>query len=303
MVTSDTVQSPLLQIAAIERFPPELTQYLAKHFLEPSSVTALTLASKHMAITLGTQSWRACRENLGERQALLNLLEKDLPGLVYCHDCVKLHSLEKSRLICRECDILEERTSCWSGSQVGFKLMDVQLAMKRHRQGADNRSNLSGLAQEFTGPAFAEPSYVRHENLQLRIVSDELLVRVQDWMILPDAELIGRIKPIDILGWAKTCIHGAFDYSKSNFLRCRCNHWEQSIECGVCGGLKQCEYCHTEYQLDAKRMGQYVAFVFTSWRNYGSELTRLDPKWKEHSRQWAAEYPWLPEYNSSKKIY
>lgn len=88
---SDDIQSSLPQVAAIERFPPELTQYLTKNFLEPSSVTAGTLASKHMVATIGTQSWRTSRENSGERQALLALLEKDLPGLVHCHDCVKLH--------------------------------------------------------------------------------------------------------------------------------------------------------------------------------------------------------------------
>lgn len=182
-------------------------QYLAKQFLEPSSVTVLTLASKHMAASIGTQSWRTCRENLEQRQALLSLLEKDLPGLVHCHDCVKLHCLEKSPLICRECGIIEECTACCSGSHVGFKLPDVHLAMKRHRLGVEIHSNLSSLARQDTGLAYLEPGHVRHEDLQLRIVSDKLLVRVQNWMIIPEAEIIGKNTPIHIGEWGNICTH------------------------------------------------------------------------------------------------
>lgn len=167
-VNSDAVQSSLPHVAAIERFPSELLQYLAKNVPEPSPVIALTLASRHMAATIATQSWRTCRENLEERQALLALLEKDLPELVNCHDCVKLHGLKKSRLICRKCDIVEACIARWRGSHVGFTLLDVQLAMKRYRLGIDNRSNLFGLAQRFTGLAFLEMSHVQYEDLQLQ---------------------------------------------------------------------------------------------------------------------------------------
>ena len=149
--------------------------------------------------------------------------------------------------------------------------------MKRHRLGVDKRSNLSNFAQHDTGLVHLEPGHVRHQDLQLRIVSNELVVRVQDWMILPEAEIAGRHTPITIRGWAALCTH-ASSYRLGEMLRCRCKHWDRNFQCSFCDGFQQCKYCHTEYQLDTKRMGEYVGFEFAKWRNYGGELTRLDPK-------------------------
>lgn len=83
-------------------------------------------------------------------------------------------------------------------------------------------------------------------------------------------------------------------------LRCRYTHWDQGFQCSFCGSLEQCQYCHTEYQLDTKRIGKYVGCIFTKWGNYGGELTRLDLRWKQHSCQWAGK-PWLPDLNHWKE--
>lgn len=49
------------------------------------------------------------------------------------------------------------------------------------------------------------------------------------------------------------------------------------------------------------KIGKYIGFVSTKWRNYGGELTRLDLRWKQHSCQWAGKPSWLPDLNPWKE--
>jgi hypothetical protein len=113
--------------------------------------------------------------------------------------------------------------------------------MKRHRLGVDIHSNLSGLAKQDTGLAYLEPGHVHHEDLQLQIVSDKLLVRVQDWTIIAEAEIIGRNTPNHIGEWGNICTHtNANWYHLSKMLRCRYTHWDQGFQCSFCGSLEQC---------------------------------------------------------------
>lgn len=274
--------------SALLDLPVEMMQYIAS-FLPTGSAAALALCNHSSSRTLGTQYWEKLRKvQPREREEFLLMLERDLPDFLFCHRCAKLHLPDDRRTgaIPRK----EERpcfqADFWTGTyryfHHGFRFEHVQMIMKRHRLGLDISAHLHRLSITETG-------YRQKHNYQFsmeaRVISGELLVRAQHWMLIPAGHNI-EMPRID---FAYLCPHLESPVKEDylwKLLRCTMDHLNSKEDsCPTCTGLKQCRFCLTEFQIDVKDFGtQGTAIVITRWLDLGIGETPTDPKWLSHFR-------------------
>lgn len=124
--------------SSLERLPVEILQSISC-YLPTSSIACLALCSHRMCYLLGTLTWLALRTQLSEKEEFLHHLEKDLPGHLLCHKCVKFHPrIPKKDLILdlaslcpkswRDVDLLDSHPIV----HLGFR--HIQLAMNRQQR-------------------------------------------------------------------------------------------------------------------------------------------------------------------------
>jgi len=79
----------------LECLPTEILQHISDH-LALDSAGSLTLCSRSLLRVLGDRSWYALRiqANEQEKRRFLLLLQRDIPNLLFCYHCWKLHPLD-----------------------------------------------------------------------------------------------------------------------------------------------------------------------------------------------------------------
>lgn len=287
--------------------PPEMIHYI-RSFLPAPSAAALALCNRKISSVLGTQYWKALgswREGGGRKPAeilcmaramveeplenarsdFLTLLERDLPDYIFCRRCALLHlpifeldSQDDCNRFCAVADICS-LTLIGLPPQIRFSLL--QWTMKRHRMGFN-------CCKELNYFFFEERSYQRHSGRrdcgryyikEARIRNRKVLVRAQDWFLLP-ASHIGPLSDLAIIGICSHLWHREEGGLLTLMIDCKLSHWRSKSPCSACDGLRQCHYCYTEFQLDVKDFGKRgVALVITTWLDLGECRTPLDPKW------------------------
>jgi hypothetical protein len=98
------------QNTTLNRLPAELLTHIVS-FLQPASAAALTIATRFTFFKLGTKYLQIINQEKPlpyfrwsydmtraahvavrlQREMFLRLIERDLPGMIYCFHCVKLH--------------------------------------------------------------------------------------------------------------------------------------------------------------------------------------------------------------------
>jgi hypothetical protein len=135
--------------------------------------------------------------------------------------------------------------------------------MKRYRLGLDCSHHLSLLAYKTTQRRSME--FFPYQCIaEARIIAESLFVRVQKVYLIPFGRALESIGSCYI----HICPHtGRLGQLPEN------GH----------SGLRQCNYCPTEYQIDIQDYGQLgVVVVITKWLDLGEGRTIMDPKWWNH---------------------
>ena len=194
---------PRLSLAGL---PTEIIGCIA-NYLPVSSAACLALCNHSFQQRLGTRHWDALRpgdseEEAEERGAFLSLVAQDLPSYIFCYQCSRLHHEDEIRspgpiyhplklLPCCEdlqCLELDSHVTGWTAYKLSFP--HVQIAMKRHRQGADHGISLNDLAFTEVQNSFQEDrEYMTLLSVDARIrpsgYETFLLMRVQQVLLVP----------------------------------------------------------------------------------------------------------------------
>jgi hypothetical protein len=161
----------------------------------------------------------------------------------------------------------------------------IQLAMKQHYCGTDIGFPLEAF----------QHLEVQHDQSQdkitllpfdAQIVSNELLMRSQAWILLPWSRRDEFIDKLAVNGLLfGICVHTRLGPLKvnvvSDLVRSRLDQLETREKCRI--QTLQCPYCWTDYIVDAIDFGERGFAVFiTRWVNLGGGLDYADAKWQNH---------------------
>jgi hypothetical protein len=289
-------------ISLVESLPNEIIQHIAT-FLPLCSTAAFALCSHRIYIVLGTSYWeglkrtprqrelandikaRVTRDSQpqGEREELLSLLERDLPNLIFCCFCSILHPVNNSYNNRRVCS-----RSIWSmNTRHGKEFSMVQMTMKRYRLGLSYWRQLSWFSSVTNYGWDCEVKDTSYKIVEARIANGRLLLRSQFWIVFPT----GATEPSNrAMSRAYVCPHiperGLFNSRQllQKMVTCRMSHWrDRDYECLACSGLKQCHYCHTEFRIDARELGNDGFIIATTiWWDLGSGVSPYDLEYKRH---------------------
>lgn len=184
----------------IYRLHPELVQYLARNFLDPFEAALLALCSETFHYLLGAQYWQICYEDFEQRNKLFFVWERKFPEMVHCVPCSKFHHINATPYVESffwKCQSLERHRRPGDPPRDRLRFIYIQALLKRYRFGLDIQQYIKALSHEHY-PSFkyatARTFYLLSE---ARIVSGELLVRVQDWHFYP-AEVLTRGFPTEL---------------------------------------------------------------------------------------------------------
>lgn len=142
---------------------------------------ALTCRPYYHALRPRLLELRSRHRSYCGREEFLQLLERDLPGLYYCHACLRFHRVQKHRGSCgisEECpyrdlsDFRHRRPFDISGH---LRFQEARLLMNRHLYGPSHGFALQKSTQHtWQTPQIQGGHIRRHFTRALRILDDEL---------------------------------------------------------------------------------------------------------------------------------
>ena len=280
-------------------------------FLPVKSLACFCLCNHRLFSILSTTTLKGLSEcDESERAGFLGLLAEYLPQHFFCHQCCRLHHKGKLEppdfdpwirraLPCVEDAPSLRHDSPYITSDYRLKFPHVQLAMKRHRRGPNHGISLDEVSfTELKDYTSSREEITTLLSAEARIISDQLLVRVQQWTLVPQDkcdEFVARATLADL------CPHKKLRYQLhrevSARVECRLRHLRGSEEpSNCCKGSVRCSSCAMEFQIDVRDFGERgTALVVTKWLNLGSGLTPLDQRWRKHVVQSGLENYMLEE--------
>jgi hypothetical protein len=271
----------------LSNLPPELIILIAS-LLSTQSAACLSLCNRAMSQILGPNIWRCLNLQDPEmRASFLSDLSKDLPQYFVCYLCVKLHAssaIQSPRTTPKTLTrCVSEQHAFEHCSQSGLLLRfpHIQLAMKRHYHGPSHGFPL----EAFQSTEVIESDL--HRNIVLlsvdaQIVSNELLMRSQQWVLLPHNR---RDELITERFFHHLCHHiwalGKAGDNLPTLVKSRLDLLEEQGRC--CTSTAQCLKCPMDFVLDTVDLGERgIAGCATRWINLGAGLHPADPKWRSH---------------------
>lgn len=289
----DRPPAPNNKHGPFDKLAPETIQAIAE-LLPPISNACLALCSRTLNRIIGTQSWAIIHSQREDHLEFCELLGRDLPEHVFCRLCLTIHRPSKLGGHCEK-DVFHE-------NQLHFRFLDFQLAMQRHHLGLTMNSFLEGLSIISTE---ARAGYMYQYTTEARIVSTSLLIRSQQWFMLPPGQAVDF--PRDKI--TNVCSHLVHRPSRPDdspdrlgaLLRCRVQYNPNIMRCRLieCTGIKKCWYCNTEIQTDVKEFpNQGTAIVITAWRDFGEGRTPKDSIWRYQTANFVipSEERWRLDY-------
>ncbi len=274
------------------RLPPEIILLVTSKLSTPSA-SCLALCSRRLNRTLGSGFWRSLQDEAPDvLLAFLSSLARDLPQYFVCQECVCLHrmsAIKWPRLITRHLGprcIWQSSGYCllfWSRYRIYFP--HIQLAIKQHCYGTD-----IGFPLEAFRHLEVEHDQTQQKitllSVDAQIVSNELLMRSQTWILLPWSrrdEFIDELAKNSLSN--NICVHTRIGPLNKNLVsdlvRSRLNQLEAREEYRT--QTLQCPYCWMDYVLDVVDFGERgFAVLVTRWTNLGSGLDPADAKWQSH---------------------
>jgi hypothetical protein len=272
--------------------PLEIIQYITS-CLPASSAAAFALCNHYLSQVIGPRYSRRLRAFYkGERQLFLQLLDRDLHDHLYCHPCDQLHLPSPAgmdewdsrrlveRLRRRRCYQNDFRDRTHDYYPPHFRFGKAQMAMKLHRLDLDINKYRRALANAERRSSY----HPNREIFEARVVSDEMIIRTQHWLLLP----IRPVVKLSRAAWPypRVCAHlkSSPYYQDDNLLtellHCKVEHVNSKQDpCTLCTGLKQCMYCPTEMQIDLKVIeGRGTTLVTMEWPAAGAGISPDDEK-------------------------
>jgi hypothetical protein len=296
-------------------------------FLPLESVAYLALCNRTLGQLLGPKSWVALRSQGPEQKGtFLSALARDLPQFFVCHICFRLHKTDSVQwprfvpcnhnlsgvhhtadplryVVCQNClqlhstcSVQDNQTlSCvhhhpdfciYQFSLYRVQFVHVQLAMMHHHNGPKYGIPLEAFSHTEVMLNFFH-GFTTLISVEARVVSDKLLMRSQQWFLVPKERRDELFKDgvVDHL-----CEHLP---SQSSFVQRlvlrRLDH--PGCSDSFCSPTLQCQICHMDFKVDAFDFGgKGTAISVTPWINLGSGLTPVDPDWRCHLR--LSPYPY-----------
>ena len=256
IVTSAEAEENATTASHLLRLSPEIILLIASKLSTPSA-SCLALCSRRLSHILGPGFWRSLQSEAPDvLLAFLSSLARDLPQHFVCQECVCLHrisAIKWPRLITRH---LGPRCS-WQSlgyrhlflSRYHIYFPHIQLAMKQHCCGTD-----IGFPVEAFQHLEVEHDQTQQKitllSVDAQIISNELLMRSQTWILLPWSrrhnyidELAKNSLPNNI------SIHtrlGPLNRNlESDLIRSRLDQLEAREKCRT--QTLQCPYCWMDY--------------------------------------------------------
>ncbi|PQE27138.1 Cyclin-like F-box protein [Rutstroemia sp. NJR-2017a WRK4] len=267
--------------------PPELIIIIAS-FLPTQSAACLSLCSRAMSQILGSDAWRCLKiQSPGVRATFLSDLSKDLPQYFVCYLCVQLHTTSavqwprSSPKTLTRCLRKELALKHCSQSGIYLRFPHIQLVMNRHYLGPSHGFPL----EAFQTTEVIESDIFRNIvllSVEAQIVSDELLMRSQQWVLLPHNR---RDKLVTRRLFHHLCHHiwalGRRENNLPTLIKSRLDLLDEQGQC--CTSTGQCLKCPMDFVLDVVDLGERgIAGCLTRWTNLGAGLHPEDPKWRSH---------------------
>jgi hypothetical protein len=265
--------------------PPELIILIAS-MLPTQSAGCLSLCNRAMSQILGPNTWRFLKVNPGMRASFLYDLSKDLPQYFVCYRCVQLHAssavqwprtIPKTLTRC----LREERSLEYcSQSGIFLRFPHIQLVMNRHYLGPSHGFPLEALRSIEVIESDLYKNIVSL-SVDAQIVSNELLLRSQQWVLLPHNR---RDELVTQHFFRRLCEH-IWDVKAGDYLptliKSRLDLLEEQGRC--CTSTEQCLKCQMDFVMDVVDLGERgIAGCLTRWINLGAGLDPADPKWRSH---------------------
>lgn len=279
-----------LEFSILAKLPLELLVLIAE-FLPLASAVTFSLSCRPLYSLIGTKYLKRAKQDTKsfDPYALLALLQRDLPDLLACHYCKKLHAIKHASRFLDSSKyykgwIRRPKPICVHANyrrtlyiHPDFSSTIFRMAMKRHRQGADCSSLLNLLSCEWR--IFYHAKHIGKVNTECRIVQNSLLVRNQSVFPVQPRQSVEFLFESGFL----ICSH----YNWRRYGPCaptsqlELRHREKSFK--AWGQLMQCNYCATEFRIDVQRFKNLGRLVFfTKWQNLGSGERLLDTQWRSH---------------------
>lgn len=232
--------------------------------------------------------WRCLSlQNPEIRAPFLSELSKDLPKYFVCYRCVQLHASSavqwprttpKTLTRC-----LEEERAFEHCPQSGILLRfpHIQLVMNRRDLGPSHGFPL----EAFQSTEVMESDLFRNIvllSVDAQIVSNELLMRSQQWVLLPHNR---RDELVTKRFFRHFCHHiwalGKAGENPATLIKSRLDLLEEQGRCYT--STVQCLKCPMDFVMDVVDLGERgIAGCLTRWINLGAGLHPSDPKWRSH---------------------
>lgn len=267
--------------------PPELIILIAS-MLSARSAACFSLCSRAMCQILGPNIWHYLNlQNPEIRASFLSDLSKDLPQYFVCYHCVRLHArsaVQWPRItpkILTRCLRKEPAFEHCSQSGLLLRFPHIQLAMNRHYLGPSYGFPL----EAFESTEVIESELYRNMvllSVDTQIVSNELLMRSQQWVLLPHNR---RNELVTERLFHHLCYHiwalGSAGDNLPTLIKSRLDLLDERGQCRT--STAQCMKCPMDFVMDTIDLGERgIAGCLTRWINLGAGLHPADPKWQSH---------------------
>jgi hypothetical protein len=283
----DMKAKPNTNTLKLSGLPPELIILIAS-MLSIQSAACLSLCNRAMSQILGPNIWRCLKLQTSKiRASFLFDLSKDLPQYFVCYACIKLHAssgVQWPRTAPRtlpRCPREGHALLHCPQSVLCVRFLYIQLAMNRHYRGPSYGFPL----EAFQSTEIIESDVDRNVvllSVDTQIVFDELLMRSQQWVLIPRDR---RHELVDDRSFSYICPHiwvlGRPGNNLPTLIQSRLDLFEQKGRCYT--STMRCLKCPVDFVMDIVDLGERgVAACLTRWINLGAGLDPADPKWQSH---------------------
>ncbi|KAK2052880.1 hypothetical protein LY76DRAFT_305349 [Colletotrichum caudatum] len=292
------------------RLPPEI-MLMVISYLSPEAVLSLALTCRSLYCSYFPESPIL---NTHSKDALLTLLERDVPKLLYCPECAILHPWRRIR----RCVVLSGvRTglSCrYNGFHSPSRLGEMtyhhaRLIMNRHLYGNAHGFPVGilneGKRQFYGGDVCADHMYT----WRARIIDNELFLHIHETVYHPEGDMFKLERWLYYAEEGRICKHRmAWDPPRSNSRLNVGLDAELELNDGHCNSVPlpafladmqrnttlSCPLCPTDAEITTNWHGgrKKWSVEMKTWRQFGTCRSPSDPMWESLTFTVHTAPPW-----------
>ncbi|WDK20084.1 hypothetical protein CGRA01v4_11371 [Colletotrichum graminicola] len=292
------------------RLPPEI-MLMVIDYLSPEAVLSLALTCRSLHCSYFPESPII---NARSKDALLTLLERDVPKLLYCHECAILHPWWRIR----RCLVLSGVRSGLSCKLIGFHppsrhgemtYHHARLIMNRHLYGNAHGFPVGILDKDgsrfYGGSVTVDCRYT----WRARIIDNELFLHIHETVYHPEGDMLKLEQWLYDNERGRIYKHRvAWDLSSSTSQSNVDLDAELELHDGRCNSITlpafiadmqrnttlSCPLCPTDAEITTKWHGERKRWVveMKTWRQFGTCRSPSDPMWESLAFTVHTATPW-----------